>query len=111
MSVAEYGESVGTKIAYRFDGLHERLGALVRESVDQVQVQRRKSKFSNPLNDLADKLFIVYAIYGLLNNRIEVLYPDRSPIETNVMKRCYVFAGEPTWIHFTTDFRCARNIE
>ena len=109
--VAEDSEPVRFHFQHGVERFVERLRRLVRQAVDEVEVDRAVTQFAHPVHRLLRHLARLDAMDGLLDFRIEILHAHRGAVETDFAQRDHVVAREPARVHFHTGFNVRRKCE
>ena len=111
MRVAEHGEPVGLHLQHGVERFVERRGRLVRQAVDEVEIDRAVAEFAHPIHRLLRHLARLDAMNGLLHLGIEILHAHRGAVEADLAQRHHVIAREPARIHLHAGFDVGRKRE
>ena len=106
--VAEHGEPVGLHLQHGVERFVERLRRLVRQAVDEVEVDRAVAQLAHPIHRLLRHLARLDAVDGLLHLRIEILHAHRGAVEADFAQRDHVVAREPARVHLHAGFDVGR---
>ena len=109
--VAEHRQPVGLHFQHDIERFVERLRRLVRQAVNQVEVDRAVTQFAHPIHRLLRHFARLDAVNGLLHLRVEILHAHRGAVETDFAQRDHVLAREPARVHFHAGFDVRRKRE
>ena len=111
MGVAEEGDAVRAKSDDLINGVGEAFGRLVRQAIDQVDVNAVKAKLACGDEQIAGHFEWLDAVNRLLHFGMEILDAHAEAIEAQLAKRFEVRSRRDTGIDFDADFAVWRKVE
>ena len=76
MRIVEQGHALGADVDYALDGAPETVHRLVRQTIDQVDVDRTNAGGAGSIDDDSRLLFGLHARDGFLDFQVKVLHPE-----------------------------------
>ena len=103
--------AVGRQIDDLFDGFRKAFERLVRQAVDQIEVDALKAEFARPSNSLPRQLFRLNTIDGFLHLRVKILHAEARAVKSDFAQSLHVFFCQPTRVNFDAGFNIVGKIE
>src|ERR1700722_19838781 len=104
VSVAEHGNAIGAKRERLIDGRAKTVGGLVREAVNQINVDALKADFARGYDEVTRHFIGLDAMDGLLNFWLEILNAHAQAVEAKTPQGFQLRAAGYARVHFDTDF-------
>jgi len=111
MRVTEHRQPVRLHFQHGIERFVERLRCLVRQAVDEVEVDGAVAQLAHPIHGLLRHFARLDAMDGFLDFRVEILHAHRGAVETDFAQRGHVLAREPARVHFHARFDVRRKRE
>ena len=111
MRIAEHRDPVRRHANDLVDGFHEALRSLVRQAVNQVDVDRIKTERAAKVQQTLRHVVRLDPVHSLLDQRIEILDAHRDPVETEPPQGPDLLFRRDARIHFYSNFRIRRELE
>ena len=103
--IAENRNAIRVHRDYLVYGIAKALGGLMRQPVDQIQVDALKAELAAAIEQRFDHLVRLNSMDGLLHQRIEVLYPHTQPVESQAIENPALLFGGRTRVYLDSDLR------
>src|SRR5690606_6704641 len=98
----EHGQPVGRQAKDFIQGFAERLRGLLRQSINEVDVDRLESRISQPVDCHLRLGKRLDAMHRLLNNWIVILHSDGGAVKADIAQRQDLVIAQPAWINLLT---------
>src|SRR5207302_11390316 len=107
----EYAAAVGPQDEHIFDKASEPIGRLVRQSVNQIDVDALKTQPARSGDQFRSHLQRLDTLDRTLHLRIEILNAHAQAIKAEAPQRFQVLNASDARIHFNPNFRIGRKGE
>src|SRR5215475_4085685 len=111
MSVAEERDAIWRQADDLVNGVGEGLRGLVRQSVNQVDVDAVETKGARRMNQIARDFIRLDAVNRPLDRLVKILNAHAQAVEAEAAQGFQVFAGGNTRVHLDADFSVGRKRE
>src|SRR2546423_4109472 len=111
MRVAEQRDTIRRELQNLLDGMGKTIGRLIREPVDEVDIDAVKAQFACTEKQVACQLERLKPMNGFLHFGMKILNAHAEPVEAEATQSFEVVSRGHARIHFDADFRVGSEME
>ena len=104
MSIVKYCKPVRIKSMCHFKCIFKALKCLIRQTIDQVNINTLNTILSGKLNSIFCNIIWLNAMNSTLNNRFKILNTKTYAFKTMLLKNDHLIFIKESWINFTANF-------
>ena len=111
MRVIENGDAVGRNINHFFDRFGKIRQSLMRQTVNQINIDAFVTEFTRPNHSLARDFFRLHAVDRFLHLQIKILHAETRAVKTDVAECFEMFTRQVSRVNLDARFQIVGEIK